>query len=182
VKEVARTTSPGAAKDIASTPGLSHKKEGSYAASAVDPIIDGLLDVVQSTLISYNAAVANAQAWQKKATAAAQQRVELEKVASVDQDLVVSTLDKLEDTGFFSDADIKQARVKMAAFLSESPNNALVLAQRVLQFSTPSLSEGRGIPKSASNRTGDTKVSSKAMGYPDGWLEDGWDTVVREGA
>lgn len=147
-----------------------------YKAAEVDAIVNDLLGVVEDSLSACKRAQEEADGWKKKAQEKPEpEKVVLEKVAAFDPDVLESTLDKLESCSYFDDSD-PQARVKMANFLHSDPNNALRLAQRVLQFSAPAPDEGRGVEKNAT--TYDTGHSA----LPEGWVEDGWEKVIRHGA
>jgi len=96
-----------------------------------------------------------------QAKAAEQERVILEKVAAkrpgLNPELIESTLQSLEAMSLADPADHQ----KLAADLSNDPNAALHLAQRLITLSVPAHQEGSAIEKSAG-------VSGPAVD-PDGW-------------
>jgi len=96
-----------------------------------------------------------------RAKTAEQERVILEKVAAsaqaLDPALIESTLKSLEAMSLMDPADHQ----KLAADLSNNPNAALHLAQRLVTLSVPAHQEGSAIEKSAG--TMGTAVD------PDGW-------------
>lgn len=144
-------------------------------------IVKDLIDIVEDTLTAYKSTQEELNNWKKKAQEVPKEKVILEKVAAtLDKHIIHQTLDYLENHAMIDPGDVKQ-REKMASFLEADPNNALLLAQRILQFSTPALSEGRGVSKSASAKHG-SEINSTDAGYPEGWLEDGWDKVLSKGA
>lgn len=98
-----------------------------------------------------------------RAKTAEQERVILEKVAAaknpgLDPKLIDDTLFALESMSLADPADHQ----KLAADLSNDPNAALRLAQRLVTLSVPAHQEGSAIDKSA-GVTGASSVD------PDGW-------------
>lgn len=98
--------------------------------------------------------------------------VRLQKVAAdgaataPDSRLIDKVVDQLVSDNYISSDD----RAKMACEL-QNPDHILKLASRVIELSSVSPVQGRGIPKSAS--TGSRQL-------PDGWEEDGWTEVTAE--
>jgi DNA gyrase/topoisomerase IV subunit B len=146
-----------------------------YKAADVDPIVQELLGVVEESLNMCKRAKDEAAAWRKKAEELdSREKVTLEKVASLDPEIIDQTLDSLQVHDYVPARD-KAGREKMAKYLQQDPNNALLLAQKIIQFSARAPEEGRGVAKVATSGTsGDD--------YPIGWHEDGWDKILREGA
>lgn len=101
-----------------------------------------------------------------------EEKVRLEKVANarvpVDNSLVNRTVNILVRHNYLDE----EQREKFAAELAARPENALKLLNRVIEISAPPYSEGRGIPKQASEEsTQDTSEDNSA------WLR-----VINDGA
>lgn len=144
-----------------------------YPAHEVDPLIQDLTSQLEAALV-----VAQ-DATNKLAAVRAEQKVMLEKVASLkpqtlslDPAAIDQALGHLEDMQI-----LVGGREKIAADLTADPNAALRLLTRVATLSAAAPEQGVGLPKSASafnTPTADAK--------PEGWADDGWDLVAKHGA
>lgn len=139
-----------------------------YPAADVDQILEqstASIEDLMSAVQSRDEEIARLK------TAANDAAVRLQKVGSEqdstqpDSTLINKVVDQLVTDNYIS----VEQRSKMASEL-QNPDNILKLASRILEVSSTTPSQGRGIPKSASVNT------DKSL--PDGWEEDGWDRVV----
>lgn len=101
-----------------------------------------------------------------------QDKVRLEKVASelqntpeVSTSVVERTVDLLIEHNYIDE----NQREKLASEIVSNPENILRLTNRIIEISVPSYSEGRGVPKAASEE----KTPSDL---------DGWAKVASQGA
>lgn len=142
-----------------------------YPAAEVDPLIQDLTSQLEAALL-----VAQ-DATEKLAAVRAEQKVMLEKVASLkpqtlslDPTLIDQALGTLEDLAIMD----PRGREKIAADLTADPNNALRLLERVVNLSAEAPQQGRGVPKNASAFN---SASGESESDP-----DGWNFVVKHGA
>jgi len=116
-------------------------------------------------------------ATEKLAAVRAEQKVMLEKVASLrPQTISLDPVQIDQALGTLEDLAILQpsGREKIAADLTADPNNALRLLSRVVTLSAEAPQQGRGLPKSASGFNAPTSSSDSDP--------DGWNFVVKHGA
>lgn len=125
-----------------------------------------LLSLVEDSLLQAKKAYAELRVMQDS-------KVELEKVASssvprFDQGMVNKTVRMLVTHNFLHE----DQQEKFASSLTERPENALKLVQRLLEISAPSHIEGRGIPKTASTKNAPSSSAD----------DSAWTKVIKEGA
>ena len=136
--------------------------------------VDALLDQSTASIEQLMVAVQQRDEEISRLKSANAEAVRLQKVASAsdatipDNRLIDKVVDQLVADSYIAIED----RAKMAHEL-QSPDNILKLASRVLEISSATPSQGRGIPKSAS-------MGGSGRQLPDDWAADGWDNVKAE--
>jgi len=137
----------------------------SYTAETVEPLIAEMLQVVEDSLALAKSA-SDELASLKEAHAAvlaapAAAPVVLEKVASIPDEEIETTLDTLVNNGFLDEKD----RAGVASAIKDDPGVAMKIASRIATLSVANASQGAGVTKSASAK------EAAASNDPDGWLD-----------
>lgn len=133
-------------------------------SSINNEVADELLTLVEDSLEQAKVAYAELRKLRDE-------KVELEKVASApvfDRAVVIKTAKMLVRNHWL----LPEEQEKFASDLTERPDKALKLVQRLLEISAPAYDEGRGVPKSASTTTSDSSKEDNSL----------WAKVVTEGA
>ena len=134
--------------------------------SLTNEAAEELLSLVEDSLLQAKKAYAELRVLQES-------KVELEKGASThvpkfDPGMVNKTVRMLITHNFLHE----DQQEKFASSLTERPENALKLVQRLLEISAPAHIEGRGVPKAASTKSAPSSTED----------DSAWTKVIKEGA